>query len=199
MTIVKLMMVKYSKVMGAIGNKPKKFRSAETYDEPELLANLDSIREKANDEGYVNNHRIDIEKFIKDHYPDIRVEKEVLSSDKSGKLEYKDGFWVMTVNKLHPSVRQRYTLGHELGHYLNHRNTVKSFEDTVFFRSKQKSSMEYMADDFAARLLMPENDINILLSQGVKTVKGMAAIFDVSLEAMKYRLEELGYSVKKTE
>ena len=59
--------------------------------------------------------------------------------------------------------------------------------------------MEYMADDFAARLLMPENDIKILLSQGIKTVKEMAVRFDVSLEAMKYRLEELGYSVKKTE
>ena len=33
--------------MGAIGNKPKKFRTAETYDEPEMLADLDSIRKKA--------------------------------------------------------------------------------------------------------------------------------------------------------
>lgn len=185
--------------MGAIGNKPKKYRTSEMYDEPELLANLDSIRAKAVEGGYVNDHRVDIEKFIADHYQDIRIEKEVLPSDKSGKLEYKNGLWIMTVNILHPSVRQRYTLGHELGHYLNHRDSVKSFVDTVFFRSKQKSSMEYMADDFAARLLMPENDIKILLSQGIKTVKEMAARFDVSLEAMKYRLEELGYSVKKTE
>ena len=58
--------------------------------------------------------------------------------------------------------------------------------------------MEYMADQFAAQLLMPETDIKTLLSEGVKTVKEMAAKFDVSLEAMKYRLEELGYSVKKS-
>ena len=56
-----------------------------------------------------------------------------------------------------------------------------------------------MADLFSARLLMPESEINALLKTGVKTVKEMAAKFDVSLDAMKYRLEQLGYSIKKVE
>ena len=59
--------------------------------------------------------------------------------------------------------------------------------------------MEYMADQFAAQLLMPEDDIKKLVGEGVKTVKEMASRFEVSLEAMKYRLEELGYIVKKAE
>jgi Zn-dependent peptidase ImmA (M78 family) len=185
--------------MGAIGNKPKKFRTAETYDEPEMLADLDSIRKKAKEEGYVDGYKFDVEKFIKDKYPDIKILKVALSSDVSGKLEYKDGVWMMSVNLQHPEVRQRYTLGHELGHYLNHRDSVKSFEDTIYFRNKQKSSMEYMADQFAARLLMPENDVNELVKSGVKTVKEMSLIFGVSLEAMKYRLEQLGYGIKKSE
>ena len=74
-----------------------------------------------------------------------------------------------------------------------------SFEDAVFFRNKQKSSMEYMADQFAARLLMPEDDVNELVRNGVRTVKEMASRFGVSLEAMKYRLEQLGYGIKKSE
>lgn len=183
--------------MGAIGNKPKKFRTEETFDEPEMLADLDSIRELAKAEGYVVGFKLNVEQFIKDKYKDIKIQKVALASDVSGKLEFKDGFWIMSVNIQHPEVRQRYTLGHELGHYLNHRGSVKSFEDTVFFRNKQKSSMEYMADQFAARLLMPENDVNELVKTGVKTVKEMAAKFDVSLEAMKYRLEHLGYGIKK--
>lgn len=185
--------------MGSIGNKPKKYRTLATYEEPEMLADLDSIRKKAVDGGYLDGYKLDVERFIYDHFKDIRIEKSALSSDKSGKLEYKDGIWIMTVNSRHPDVRQRYTLGHELGHYLNHRSSVKSFEDTVFFRSSQKSSMEYMADQFAARLLMPENDINLMVNNGIRTVKEMAAKFGVSLEAMKYRLEQLGYSVKKSE
>ena len=185
--------------MGAIGNKPKKFRSTESYDEPELLVDLESIRNKAKEEGYVVGNRFDVERFIKEKYPAIIIRREQLASDISGRLRFEDGIWVMTVNSLHPSVRQRYTLGHELGHYLNHRDSMKSFEDSTFFRSSQKSSMEYMADEFAARLLMPESDVNALLKSGVKTVREMAAKFDVSLEAMKYRLEQLGYIVKKAE
>ena len=185
--------------MGAIGNKPKKFRTAESYDEPELLADLDSIRMQAKEEGYVEGYKLDVERFIRDKYPDIKILKVALASDVSGKLEYKEGFWMMSVNLRHPEVRQRYTLGHELGHYLNHRDSVKSFEDTVYFRNKQKSSMEYMADQFAACLLMPENDVNELVKSGVKTVKEMSLKFGVSLEAMKYRLEQLGYGIKKSE
>lgn len=185
--------------MGAIGNKPKKFRTTDSYEEPEMLMDLESIRQKASDEGYVEGNRFDVEKFIKDKYPAILIRREPLASDVSGRLRVEDGVWVMTVNSNHPSVRQRYTLGHELGHYLNHRDSVKSFEDTVYFRNNHKSSMEYMADQFAATLLMPEADVNILLKRGVKTVKEMAAKFDVSLEAMKYRLEQLGYSVKKAQ
>ena len=185
--------------MGAIGNKPRKFRSTEYFEEPEMLVDLDSIRNKAIEEGYVDGNRFDIENFIKKKYPNIIIKREKLASDISGKLTKEDGVWIMTVNSLHPSVRQRYTLGHEFGHYLNHRDSIKSFEDSVFFRSSQKSSMEYMADQFAARLLMPESDINALLKSGVKTVKEMAFKFDVSLEAMKYRLEQLGYGVKKND
>ncbi len=185
--------------MGAIGNKPKRFRSTESYEEPEMLVDLESIQNKAKEEGYVVGERFDVERFIKDKYPTIIIKREPLASDISGRLRIEDGVWVMTVNSRHPGVRQRYTLGHELGHYLNHRDSMKSFEDSTFFRSSQKSSMEYMADLFAARLLMPESEINALLKTGVKTVKEMAAKFDVSLEAMKYRLEQLGYSVKKVE
>ena len=185
--------------MGSIGNKPKKFRLTEGYEEPEMLVDLESIRNKANKKGYVNGNRFDVERFIKENYPDIIIKNEPLASDVSGRLRMEDGVWVMTVNSQHPDVRKRYTLGHELGHYLNHRDSIKSFEDTIFFRSSQKSSMEYMADQFAARLLMPESEVNTLLKEGVKTVRTMADRFGVSLEAMKYRLEELGYSVKKTE
>lgn len=185
--------------MGAIGNKPKRFRSTESYEEPEMLVDLESIQNQARGEGYVNGGRFDVERFIREKYPTIIIKYEPLASDISGRLRMENGVWVMTVNSQHPEVRQRYTLGHELGHYLNHRDSMKSFEDSTFFRSSQKSSMEYMADLFAARLLMPESDINELLKTGIKTVKEMADRFGVSLEAMKYRLEQLGYGVKKVE
>lgn len=185
--------------MGAIGNKPKKYRTEVTYDEPEMLADLDSIRKQAKEEGYLSDHKLDVERFINEKYQDIIIQKVTLPLDVSGKLEYKDGVWLMSVNEKHPEVRQRYTLGHELGHYLNHRDSMTSFKDTVYFRSRQKSSMEYTADLFAACLLMPEEDVKEVVNGGAKTVKEMSQKFGVSLEAMKYRLEQLGYGIKKSE
>lgn len=90
------------------------------------------VRKKAVEGGYVNGHKLDVERLIKENFKEITIVKREMASDVSGKLEGKDGHWIMTVNSLHPEVRQRYTLGHELGHYLNHRKTVKSFEDGVF-------------------------------------------------------------------
>lgn len=62
--------------MGAIGNKPRKFRSTEYFEEPEMLVDLDSIRNKAIEEGYVNGNRFDIENFIKKKYPNIIIKRE---------------------------------------------------------------------------------------------------------------------------
>ena len=47
--------------MGTIGNKPKKFRSMECFEEPEMLVDLESIRKEAIEEGYMNGHKFDIE------------------------------------------------------------------------------------------------------------------------------------------
>ena len=77
--------------MGSIGNKPKKFRSTETFDEPELLVDLESIRNKAREEGYVNGNRFDVERFIRDKYPTIIIKREALASDISGKLKNENG------------------------------------------------------------------------------------------------------------
>ena len=90
--------------MGAIGNKPKKYRTKVLYDEPEMLADLDSIRKQATEEGYVDDYKLDVERFIKDKYHDIKIQKVALASEVSGKLEYKNGVWLMSVNVQHPEV-----------------------------------------------------------------------------------------------
>lgn len=109
----------------------------ECFEEPEMLVDLESIRKEAIEEGYMNGHKFDIERFIKDKYH-IIIKREELASDISGKLKMEDGVWVMTVNSQHPVVRQRYTLGHELGHYLNHRDS-KNHSKIQYFLEVVKS------------------------------------------------------------
>ncbi len=105
--------------------------------------------------------------------------------------------------------RRRFTLAHEIGHYCLHRNSTKK----IFVDSQQSMSRtasywdiyESAANNFAAQLLMPKN---LILDEGVKIVEmlkaendggvhldefilAMAEKFEVSNQAMEYRLNKL--------
>lgn len=89
--------------------------------------------------------------------------------------------------------RQRFTCAHELGHYVQ--RSSSDFEDWEFVdRRDQLSSTgtdlnEIYANTFAAQLLMPEHEVR---SRAKRVgVAGLAATFQVSLEAMKNRFTTL--------
>jgi hypothetical protein len=93
------------------------------------------------------------------------------------------------VNEAHPHVRQRYTVGHELAHFLRHRDRVSNrLVDDRMYRSGHGKTVEDEADALAADLLMPRRMIGRLRSQGLNTVEQLAAKFDVSVNAMQRRL-----------
>lgn len=86
--------------------------------------------------------------------------------------------------------RQRFTLAHELGHVLLHREQL-SFRDEQFSRH---SHAEIEANNFAAELLMPSWLIWPLVDAD-KTPEAISAIFQVSRVAAEYRLLRLGTSL----
>ena len=64
------------------------------------------------------------------------------------------------VNKIEPYVRQRFTIAHELGHWMLHQSQAGLLEE-VFYRKDSYTEenslkiMEKEADDFAENLLVP--------------------------------------------
>ncbi len=93
------------------------------------------------------------------------------------------------VNENHPRVQQRYTIGHELGHFLRHRDRVRNrLVDDRMYRSGLGETVEREADALAADLLMPRRMIGALRAQGISTPPELATKFDVSLAAMERRL-----------
>jgi Zn-dependent peptidase ImmA (M78 family) len=117
---------------------------------------------------------------------------------KSGSLSYIDGKWIMCINSSHNLKRQRFTMAHELGHYILHKGKNIEFVDTTFFRSDEMDSIEYNANEFASRLLMPEDDLRKLIDEDrIKNIGELASKFDVSSAAMKYRVISLGYRIKE--
>ncbi len=100
----------------------------------------------------------------------------------------KSGYSVY-VNGHHAPVRRRFTIAHEIGHYVLHRSLIgDGIEDDGLYRSKLSSAIEAEANRFAADLLMPWDLLNQAIAAGENTVEELAATFEVSRSSMSIRL-----------
>jgi Zn-dependent peptidase ImmA (M78 family) len=138
---------------------------------------------------------------------DLAVTPADLGPGISGALFVNNGKASIGVNEKESKVRRRFTIAHELGHYLLHKNSQTLFvEKKVFFRDEESSSgeerKEREANAFAAALLMPysilksEIDVakqSIILESDEDLVSYLSKKFDVSEIAMTYRLMNLNY------
>lgn len=85
-------------------------------------------------------------------------------------------------------VRRRFTIAHEIGHLaLGHH-----FEHTINrdVSPDRPWRVEREANQYAAQLLMPEKQTRLAFN-AFETIEEMAEHFDVSLEALIYRLKDL--------
>lgn len=133
----------------------------------------------------------------------IELQDLDLDHDVSGFIIIKKDSSTIGYNKANPAKRIRFTLAHELGHFMLHSDDVPLFIDKTerFNRDGNSSTGEIMrereANAFAAALLMPEK----LVREQVETlktaddnnyIKELASKFGVSNQAMTIRLTNLG-------
>lgn len=128
----------------------------------------------------------------------VRVKREFLADDISGELVHLgDGKYQINVNWADAITRQRFTIGHELGHFIFHRHLIgDGVDDNRAYRSTNQgryfnqaigSRQETEANRFAASLLMPDSLIEQLRREGL-TPPQMADRLQVSQQAMCIRL-----------
>jgi Zn-dependent peptidase ImmA (M78 family) len=83
-----------------------------------------------------------------------------------GRVIIKEGIKVIGVNENHPKTLQRYTIAHELGHYLNgHEHIEKTYINDESRYTDSSFHQEKEADAFAAELLMPKFLLEMDLSE----------------------------------
>lgn len=92
--------------------------------------------------------------------------------------------------------RQRFTIAHELGHFLlNHvtrENTRYRADRINSFSSRTFDPSEAEANEFAANVLMPKPAIEHFMNNTeLSSVEELASAFQVSEAAMYYRLKNL--------
>lgn len=136
----------------------------------------------------------------------IDVYKTKLPEDVSGfiKRDPKDNTYAIYVNRNHSLTRRRFTIAHEIAHFLLHRKILDNIGivdrnidaiDNCMYRSNGISDeKEVQANKLAASLLMPESTIeNLIRNDKVNTVEDLAERLNVSPCAMAIRLKSLGY------
>jgi Zn-dependent peptidase ImmA (M78 family) len=139
---------------------------------------------------------------------DLRiVATDDLGSDISGLLVSRVGAASIAVRRTDPLVRRRFTIAHEIGHfvmrhYMRRNELVHADEHAqVMYRSPKASEgldpLEVQANQFAASLLMPSRLLRDRAEQLQRPlfeddVKMLADEFKVSEQAMTIRLTTLG-------
>lgn len=124
------------------------------------------------------------------------------------KMKGKLGNPVIAVNEDHVKERQRFTIAHEIGHYILHSIEsmhVDSTHEPVYFRdanavSSTTNLKEMQANQFAAELLMPsdmvirnlQNDFKLKNNnEDVEIIARLAQKYNVSQQAMIIRIGSL--------
>lgn len=113
-----------------------------------------------------------------------------LPQDVSGYIKRDKQGYFIGVNPKHALVRQRFTVAHEIAHYLLHRDQIgDGVLDDALYRSSLSSALEAEANKWAAAILMPPQLIERLRAEtpGINNSE-LASRLQVSTQALSIRL-----------
>jgi Zn-dependent peptidase ImmA (M78 family) len=167
-------------------------------------ANLEARAEKTLRE--TDTYRVPVAIDIVARRLNLTMEAASLGENVSGMLVVKDGRGAIGYNSAHARVRQRFTISHEIAHYLLHAKKSEKaqlfIDRHVTFRRDENSATgvdrdEVEANQLGAALLMPKglvqeeiqrHDLNL---DDEEAISLLAKRFHVSTAAMSNRLVNL--------
>lgn len=130
----------------------------------------------------------------------IHVKVSTLPAGISGEIKDEKGVIVIRVNRHDTKERQRFTLAHEIAHFLLHRDRIgDGITDDILYRSKLSDFMEIQANRLAADILMPGHLLErklLELTQDVELrdeqkIERLAEVAGVSTTAIKIRIGKI--------
>lgn len=102
----------------------------------------------------------------------------------SAMTQWLNGRWLIALNSAEPRSRQRFSLGHETKHVIDHRHIELMYAT--------QAEAEAVAEYFSACLWMPKRLVHKAWAAGTQSVSELARLFQVSPAAMSRRLQHLG-------
>lgn len=144
---------------------------------------------------------IDVEKIA--NLLDFKVLLFDFPETMSGVIKIQEAKKVIAVNKNMPVVRQRFTIAHELGHYLSGHSNFSHERETFVDPDKKyldpRHRDEEEADEFAAELLMPDYLLKKDVLENKLSATELAKKYEVSEQAMWLQLINLKLAVYQAE
>jgi Zn-dependent peptidase ImmA (M78 family) len=152
----------------------------------------------------INELPIPVDK-IANHY-NIEIQEEDFEGELSGVLIRSLDGNIIGVNSKHHDNRKRFTIAHELGHFILHKGDAIHIDRgfRVNYRDEHSSLAinleEVEANAFAAALLMPEKKLKEVIRKKLKEgidledsteLKNLAKTFQVSQQSLLIRLMKL--------
>lgn len=150
---------------------------------------------------------VQVEALIRSLGVHLEAEAE-LAGEISGHIQRQSsGQYVIRTNRREHLFRRRFTMAHELGHYVLHRSVLDKaggINDSTLYRTDPKSphynshihrAHERQANSFAANLLMPDEAVRDHWSEWDSNLQSLYRQFQVSPSAMKWKLRNLGLEV----
>jgi len=136
----------------------------------------------------------------------VKVVGKEMDENVSGLFVMSDKLPIISYNQSESDKRIRFTIAHELGHYILHSKEQPIFIDRpakVMYRNVNSTTgelhKEREANAFAASLLMPrlliKDEIKNAPDSSEDAIEHLAKKFKVSEQAMTFRLANLGYEI----
>ncbi len=123
--------------------------------------------------------------IVKSYAVQCKYQTDEKLSGKSGMILHQNQKTVILVNHSHQILRQRFTIMHELGHFL-----LGHLGDIPFSRSEEecRPSEEQAADKFAIDMLAPAC---VLWGMNIRTPEEIAELCHISHQAAYYRAKRM--------
>lgn len=124
----------------------------------------------------------------------IIIKSATLAAGISGQIKETGGICTIRINRHDAKARQRFTLAHEIAHFLLHSDKLSDgITDDVLYRSSLSNELEQEANRLAADIIMPTKLIKESWANysGLKVeekIEKLAKEADVSTTAIKIRL-----------
>jgi len=126
------------------------------------------------------------------------------NNTQSGSIKKESGQFIIYLNSLDSPSRKRFTIAHEIGHFLMHSDYLNKGNEAITEIKQptlnrpssadeiepEQKKREIEANAFAAELLMPEDEFKKVFTQSNK-IEDVAETFHVSPSAVTIRAKDL--------